>query len=67
MRLGSERRVQGEEISQRQQIIEFLDQFHLERARATRRKIGIVGEHAHAEGDRAPAEFGADPAHADDA
>ena len=67
MRLGRERSVQGEEIRQRQELIEFLDQLDLKRARPARGKIRIVGQHPHAEGDRAPAQLRADPAHADDA
>ena len=57
MRLGRERGVQGKKIGQRQELIEFLDQLHLKRSRPARGKVRIVGQHPHAEGDRAPAQF----------
>ena len=67
MRLRRERGVQGDEIRRGQEIVEFLDQLDLKRARAGGGEIRIVGRHAHSEGDRAPAQFAADPAHPDDA
>ncbi len=67
MRLGRERGVQSEEIRQRQELVDFLDQLDLERTRAGRGKIRIVSQDAHPERDRAPAQLRADPAHADDA
>ena len=67
MRLSRERRVQRNEIGAGEQIVEFIDQLDLQTAGARRGEIWIVGEHAHAEGDRATAQFAADSPHADDA
>ena len=59
--------MQRNEVGFAQKIIELIDQLDLQTARARRREIWIVSEHAHAEGDGAPAEFAADAAHADNA
>ncbi len=67
VRFGSERGVQAEKIGQRKKLIDFFDQLDLKRARPARGKIGIVSQDPHPEGDGAPAQLGADPAHADDA
>ena len=41
-------------------------ELHLQRARAARREIRIVSQHAHAKGDGAPRDLRADAAHAED-
>ena len=66
-RFFRERRVQRDEISAREQVIELIDKFDLQSARARRRQIRIVRNNAHPERDGAAAQFTADPAHADDA
>ena len=65
--LGGERRVQRNEIRSGEQIVELIEELDLQTARARGGEIRIVSDHAHAEGDGAPAQLAADPAHADDA
>ena len=67
MRFFCERRVQRDEISAREQVVELIDKFDLQGARARRRQIRIVRNDAHAERDGAAAEFTADPAHSNHA
>ncbi len=67
MRLWRKRSVKSDEIGVLQEIAEIVDQLDLQGARAAGGEVGIEGEHAHAEGDGAPAEFTPDAAHADDA
>ena len=67
MRFRGQRRVQRNEIGAREQIVEFFDELDLQTARARGGEIWIVSDHAHAEGDGAPAQLAADPSHADHA
>ena len=67
MCLGSERRVQGDEIGRGKRSSSSSTNSTCKRARTRGGEIRIVRQHAHAEGNGAPAEFAADAAHADDA
>ena len=64
--LRGERHVHGDEVGLRDDGVEALDEFHLQRAGAAGREIRIVGEHAHAESDGAAGDLRPDPAHAED-
>src|ERR1700731_5053692 len=67
VRLRGERRVQRNKIGAGEQIVELVHEFDLQTARARRGKIWIVSDHAHAEGNGAPAQFAADASHSNDA
>ena len=56
----------GDEIRARQGVVEAVSEFDLERARPAGGEVRVVGDHAHAEGNRAPGQFAADAAHAED-
>src|SRR4029450_12209386 len=62
-RFCGKRRVQRDEIRTRKQIVELVHQFDLQAASARRGKIRVVSDHAHPEGNGAPAEFAANPTH----
>src|SRR5213079_832054 len=57
--------MQRDEIRTCKQIIELIHQLNLQTASARRGKIRVVSDHAHPEGNSAPAEFAANPAHSD--
>ena len=65
-RLGRQRRMQRDEISALQQVIE-LDLLDAEIAGALRAQVGVEGDDAHLEANRALGDDGADVAAADDA
>ena len=67
VRLGRQRHVHGDEIGARQEVGQIVRQLHLQAARAALHEIGIVGDDVHPERNRAPRDFAADAAHADDA
>ena len=66
-RFVRERGVQRNEIRICQQIIQLFDELHLQTARARGREIGIISNHAHAKGNRAPAQLASNSAHANHA
>src|SRR5690348_16299178 len=61
--LGSKRRMQRDEIGSGKQIVEFIDQLHLQTAGACSGQVGIVSKHSHAETDCAATQFAPNAAH----
>src|SRR6266404_114065 len=66
-RFIGQRRVQGNEVGRCQQLVESFNELHLQTSRAGGGEIRIVGDHAHAECDRAAAKLASNSAHADNA
>ena len=67
VRFIRQRHVQREKIAERQKLIDLLDEFDLKAARFARREVGIVREHAHAEGNGAARDLGSNATHSKDA
>src|SRR5215831_4558475 len=63
--LCSKRRVQRDEITTGEQIVEFIHQFYLQTAGACSGQVRIISNHSHAKTDGTPTQFTADPAHSD--
>ena len=60
------RKVQRQKIAMREQILNPVDQLHLEAARLGQREIRVISHHPHAKGNRPPGHLPADPSHAQD-